>query len=134
MGGCTLIVICLVKVGKTTWGWFETIIALMVIACLVGWWQSGPRLATILSTTGVVLSGLPQIKDAYKSPFDMPLGIYIGYTVVNIISTIGGAGWTVEDRLYPFACAILCGLVVLVTCRKFLIHWNMVRIPGIRSY
>lgn len=134
VGGCTLIIICLLKARVMTWGRFETLMTFIVIACLIGWWQSGPRLATILSTAGMVAATLPQIRDAYRSPFDMPLKIYAGYTVVNMISTMGGAGWTVEDRLYPLTCTILCALVVLAACRKYLIMWDNVRIPSVRMF
>jgi hypothetical protein len=91
----------------------------MVIICLVGWKMSGPWLATILSTTGVVLAGFPQLKDAWKTPREMPLVIYVGYTIVNILSTMGGSSWTVEERLYPATCAVLCAVIVLVSLKKF---------------
>ena len=120
VAGCTLVVICMIKARTIAWTRFETICSLMVIACLVGWKMSGPWLATILSTTGVALATIPQIKDAYKEPAEMPLLIYIGYTFVNTLSTIGGNAWTVEERLYPATCAVLCTLIVLVSCRRFI--------------
>ncbi len=119
VAGCILIVICLVKTKIILWGRFENICCFMVVICLVGWMLSGPRLATILSTTGVVLAGLPQVKDAYKNPEEMPLFIYVGYTIVNTLSAMGGSGWTVEERLYPAACAVLCLVIVGCASRRF---------------
>jgi hypothetical protein len=118
--GCVLTVVCMLRARTAAWTKFETISTLMVVLCLVGWKMSGPWLATILSTTGMVLAGLPQIKDAYKRPVEMPLSIYLGCIFVSVLSTIGGSAWTVEERLYPAACVLLCGVIALTSCRKFL--------------
>jgi hypothetical protein len=41
--------------------------------------------------------------------------IYLGYTLANALSTLGGKAWVVEERLYPTACVALCATVVIVT-------------------
>jgi len=117
--GCALIVVCLVIKGYIEWTPFETKTTFLVVICLVGWYLSGPYLATILSTAGVVIAGFPQIKDTWKRPEHTPTWLYPSYTVVNIISTVGGSAWTVEERLYPLCCAIMCGIVAILSFRKF---------------
>ncbi|MEK7585119.1 MAG: hypothetical protein AAB455_01200 [Patescibacteria group bacterium] len=119
VAGCTLIIGCMVRAKNLAWTNFETVVSMMVLVCLIGWATSGPWLATILSTLGVFLAGLAQLKDAWRSPKEMPVLLYFGYFAVNVISMIGGKGWTVEERLYPGACAVLCGAITLASCRKF---------------
>lgn len=95
------------------------IVGLCLVAwCVIVWWYDNPWLATVLSTTGVVLGGLPQLRDSWRRPKESPWLIYIGYTFVNVMSTVGGKGWTVEERLYPGACTILCGIIVLASMRR----------------
>lgn len=119
VGGCVLVIASLIYVRTVSWTWFETAISIMVVACIIGWYYSGPRMATILSTTGVVLAGLPQLWDIYKKPKEAPFAIYVGFVMVNLLSTLGGKAWTVEERLYPFACLILCFVVMAFCARKF---------------
>lgn len=120
VGGCLLVIGSLIYVRTMKWTWFETLISVMVIVCIIGWWQSGPRMATILSTAGVVIAGLPQLWDSYTEPETQPFVIYWGFVLVNVLSTLGGKSWIVEERLYPASCAVLCFLVVLAISRKFI--------------
>ncbi len=116
--GCMIIISCILKARTFSWTIFETQVSVMVLLCIIGWFASGPWLATILSTTGVVLAGVPQLKDSWKNPAETPVREYLGFTFANVMSTIGGKAWTVEDRLYPFACTVLCGLIVFASLRK----------------
>jgi hypothetical protein len=117
--GCTMTILCMLKARLFNWTWFETITSFMVVVCIVGWKISGPRTATILSTAGVVLAGFPQVKDAMLHPEAMPFLVYLGFVIVNVLSTIGGKAWTVKDRLYPLACGGLCLLIALFSAQKF---------------
>lgn len=121
--GCTAVIVCILRSGNYSWTKVETRVSILVGLCLVAWcvivWgYNNPWLATVLSTTGVVLAGLPQLRDSWRKPEDSPWLIYIGYTFANVMSTIGGKGWTVEERLYPFACSVFCGIIVLVSLRR----------------
>jgi hypothetical protein len=122
VSGCILTVACLLYSGERRWTWFETTIFVMVIICLVGWYYSGSRTATILSTSGVALATLPLWKDAYLKPDMVPLGIYVGFSVANTLATIGGAAWTVEERLYPATCVVLTIVIVMLTAIRRYIH------------
>lgn len=101
------------------WTNFETFISILVIVCVVGWAMSGPRLATILSTTAVVIAGVPQFIDALRRPHQQPLLEYVGFTFANVLSIIGGKSWTIEERLYPTACTILCGSIAIASSKKY---------------
>jgi hypothetical protein len=121
--GCTIVIVCILKSGNYSWSRVETAVAILVTGCLAVWciivWGfESPRLATILSTAGVVISSLPQLRDSCRRPEESPLVIYAGYTFVNVLSTIGGKAWTVEERLYPVSCAVLCFAIVLASMRR----------------
>jgi hypothetical protein len=118
VAGCVLIILCILRTKTFKWTWFETFVSLLVVTCLVGWYYSGPRLATILSTTGVCLAGLPQIKDVWLGPNKKIAITYFGYTIVNGLSVAGGKVWTVEERLYPFCCMVMCIIVTVLSLRK----------------
>ncbi len=117
--GCTAIVLCLLRKGEWTWGLLETTSTAMVVVSLVAWYYSGPRNATIISTAGVALATIPQWKDAWKDPWVMPLDIYAGFTMANVLATVGGSAWTVGERLYPATCIVLCFVIFLLTLRRF---------------
>lgn len=117
--GCLIVVFSLLKVGIWEWDWVEWAILIMVAFCLVVWVRVGPRWATIVSTTGVVLAGLPQLRDVYLEPEDKPLLEYLGFTLAAVLGTLGGKSWTIEERLYPVACIGICGAVLLACLRRF---------------
>lgn len=115
VAGCIATILCILKMKTFSWGWFESLCATFVVLCAIAWAASGPYLAAIISTVGVVIAGLPQLKDAHLAPREMPLGPYVGFVIANTLSTYGGASWTVEERLYAGACTILCAVIVGVT-------------------
>ena len=122
VAGCTLVVTCILKSKNFgEWTIYETKVSILVFICALAWAISGPWMATIFSTTGVVIGGFPQVKDSWRDPRSSPLLIYIGFTLVNVLSTEGGKAWTVEERLYPGACSLLCGVVVAVSMRGMLL-------------
>lgn len=119
VSGCALIIGCILKAKTFSWTSFETKVSLLVLLSIIAWMVSGPYMATIFSTTGVVLAGIPQVKDSWMNPEKSPMFLYIGYTTANLLSTIGGKSWTVEERLYSFSCFLLCLVIVGATSRKY---------------
>ncbi len=116
--GGTIISCLLIYKGQFKWTLFETLVLLMVLICLVFWYLSGSRIATISSTIAVVLSGLPQFKESWQKP-DKPMGlIYLGYAVVNILFFFGGKSWTVKDRFYPGLMVPLCLAIAFASLRN----------------
>jgi hypothetical protein len=110
LGGIALTIVLLVK-GDWTWGKFETVIALMVLASLTVWKFSGPRNATIAVTAAVCIAGIPGFIEMLRQPQRAAGKVWAGFTVANILAFFGGAAMTVEERLVPAAFTALCALM-----------------------
>ncbi len=119
IAGCILIIICIIGSAKFTWGWVEIVCFALVVVSIVIWKLSSPAYATIISTTGVAIACYPQIKDAILRPKTAPADIYIGFVIVNALSTAAGKSWTIDERLYPGVCTVLCILIVGPASRKY---------------
>ena len=117
--GCMIVALAIIKSKNFLWTWWETFVACMALVCMGIWIISGSRDATIASTTAVIVAGFPLIKDCYKNPSENPFLLFSGFLIANALSTIGGANWSVEERLYPAACTVFTLLVVLLVARKF---------------
>lgn len=118
-GGSCLIIWCILRSGMFEWTKVETRVVQTVLVsttiwALFVWVYHNPYWATILTTFGVAVATIPQWKDAWKKPDQMPAMLYVGYTVVNILSTYGGATWSVEDRAYPATCLVLTIVITLI--------------------
>ena len=118
--GNIMVVCCIVKSGIFSWTWFDTFVACMAIACMVVWGISGAKIATIASTTAVLIAGVPFVIACYTNPWDNPFLTYIGFLVTNILGVMGGKDWSVEERLYPVSCAGFGLLALMLVARKFL--------------
>ena len=114
VGGLALAVVLLVQ-RSWTWGRFETVIALMVLASLAVWKFSGPRNATIAVTTAICLAGIPGFVDMLRNPQPPAGKLWAGFTVANLLAFFGGTAMTLEERLVPAAFTVLCALM-FVAC------------------
>ncbi|HEX3857218.1 MAG TPA: hypothetical protein VHY30_07980, partial [Verrucomicrobiae bacterium] len=114
VGGVFLSAVLLAQ-GGFTWGKFETVIALMVLASLAVWKFSGPRNATIAVTTAICIAGIPGIVVMARKPQRSAAKLWAGYTIANSLSLFGGAMWSVEERLAPAAFVAL-SVAMLVAC------------------
>jgi len=83
------------------WSRFETIILLLVIACLIVWKSSGPMVATIAATLGGCISGLPGLVTLWRNPNRRLGNIWAGYAVANGLAFLGGTAMTVAERFVP---------------------------------
>lgn len=90
------------------WGKFESLIAALAAICMVIWGLSGPKVATIMLTSAVVISTFPQFRDAWKEPAANPWKTWFGFAIANALSTAGGKEWSIEERFYTASCTILC--------------------------
>ncbi len=111
VGGVVLAAVLMAE-GSWSWGRFETVIALMVLASLAVWKISGPRNATIAVTTAVCLAGIPGFVDMLRNPQPSAAKLWAGFTVANLLAFFGGTAMTVEERLVPAAFTGLCALMV----------------------
>jgi hypothetical protein len=100
------------------WTKFETLVLFLVLVCLVFWWFSGSRTATILSSIAVVIAGMPQLKESLRGPDKVTGYIYLGFTAVNALFFFAGKSWTVEDRFYPALMVPLCTTIAVAALRK----------------
>jgi hypothetical protein len=119
IAGSIVISLCILQSAKFQWGAVEKICLALVIVSILLWTQAGPWYATIISTAGIAIATYPQLKDAILNPQTSPIEVYIGFTIVNALATAGGKAWTIEERLYPAVCTILCCLIVLFSLRKY---------------
>jgi hypothetical protein len=110
VGGVVLAVVLLAQ-GHWSWSWFETVIALMVLAGMVVWQFSGPRNATIAMTVAVCLAGVPGFVAMLRHPQPAAGKIWAGFTAANLLAFFGGTAMTVEERLVPAAFTGLCALM-----------------------
>lgn len=117
--GCALVIAAIIKVKSFTWTKVETFTAFLVFISMMVWWISGPVMATVASTAGVVIAGLPQTWDIWRKPEQSTLWVWAAYAFVNILSTIAGKDWSISERLYPGSCAVLTIVMVALTLRKF---------------
>ena len=117
IGGSVVTLLLLIK-QPFKWTWFETFVTFLVIICLIVWKLSGSKMATIASTLAVVISGFPQFLKSWQKPDKKTGCIYLGYTLANFLSFLGGQAWTIEERFYPGACVILCFSIALAALRR----------------
>jgi hypothetical protein len=111
-GGIVLALV-LLKQGNWSWGRFETVIALAVLASLAVWAFSGPRNATIAVTTAVCIAGIPGFVEMVRNPQPAAAKLWAGFTAANVLAFFGGTAMTVEERLVPAAFTVLCALMML---------------------
>ncbi|MEK7100929.1 MAG: hypothetical protein AAB921_02405 [Patescibacteria group bacterium] len=117
---CFGVLIAILRARTFSWSWRESVASAFVIISIVAWFFVSNELATILSTAGLTVASLPQLYDFWKKPQNMPLLTYAGFTAANGLSTIAGADWSIQERLYPASSMIVTIVFVLVGCRKWL--------------
>ena len=111
--GGTKVTFVLLYKGKFGWTAFDSIIAGLVIVCVVLWLTSGVRWALIMSVVAAVIAAIPFIMLSWKDPVHTPIVASSGFLLTNILSLIAAKAWTLEDRLYPGVNVIVCALLVI---------------------
>ena len=111
---CFGILIGILRTRTFSWGKLETLISVLVVISIGVWMLVGDREATIVSSVGVGLAGLPQLVDFWKKPVGAPLLEYIGFSIANGLSLYGGADWSISERFYSSVCLALTLSFVLV--------------------
>jgi hypothetical protein len=117
---CCAVLYAILRARTFTWGWRETATSFFVIASIIVWLFVSNEMATVVSTAGVVAAGLPQLYDIWKKPREAPVFAYVGFAVANMLSTLAGHDWSVQERLYGGACTILTIVLVIIGARKWL--------------
>lgn len=108
------IVLASLRARSAAFGRLEGFISCLVVICTVVWYFVGDREATIISSLSVALASVPLFIDSWRKPREAPLTEYIGFTIANGLSLIGGADWSVAERFYPAVCTATTAFFVLV--------------------
>ncbi len=112
VGATTTAIILLFK-GKCSWSGLDTLIAIMVIGCVILWMMSGPRWALILSIAAAVVAAIPFIAMTWQAPAQSPIIPSTGFFLANLFAFISAKAWTIEDRLYSGVNIVVCSLLVI---------------------
>ena len=118
--GGSVVTAALVYTKQFKWTGFESFILFLVIVCLVAWYTSGSKWATVASTLAVVISGAPQVRESWHKPDKTAGFIYLGYMVANFLSFCGGKSWSVEERFYAGCMVFLCATISTTSFRSVL--------------
>jgi hypothetical protein len=89
------------------------------VVSVIIWLLTTDAIATVASTSAMVIGGFPQLKDAWKKPREMPLAAYAAYAIANALCTAGGADWSIKERFYSAAATVFCAAIVALSARKF---------------
>ena len=116
--GGSVITIAIFCKGHAKWTWVEFATIVLVAICLVVWYLYGSKASIVASTVAVCLSAIPMFYDFYKKPDSSVGWLYTGFTTVNILSTLAGKKWSMEERFYPVCCTALCALLALVSFQR----------------
>ncbi len=111
--GATVTTLVLLIKGRYGWSGLDTVIAILVILCILLWLTNGPRWALILSVAAAVIAALPFIVMTWKSPANSPIIPNSGFLLANTLALISAKAWTLEDRLYAGVNVMVCLLLVV---------------------
>lgn len=117
IGDAFMTVLLLVK-GRLVWGRFENVILGLVIICLVGWKVGGNVTATVFTTLGICIAGIPGLVELWKTPQRNVGNLWAAYVVANGISFWGGKAMTIEERFAPGVFAGYSLLMFLASRRR----------------
>jgi len=117
LGSVSLAVVLLAQ-GRFAWGWLETLIALLVVVCLVIWKLGGPKTATVATTLAIVVAGLPGMKELWRAPQRFLAWVWAGYTVASLLALAGGTAWSIEERFAPAVFAVQTLALMLIGLRQ----------------
>ncbi len=116
IGDAFMAVLLLVK-GRFVWRGFETVILALVIGCLVGWKLGGSAAATVATTLGICIAGVPGLVELWKNPQRKVGHIWAAYVLANGLSFWGGKAMSLEERFAPGVFAAFSLLMFLASRR-----------------
>jgi hypothetical protein len=111
--GSTLTALVLLFKGKYQWTMMDTVIAILVLVCIILWKTRGTKWALILSVVASMVAGIPFVIMTWKNPMGSPIIPNLGFLATNIFSFAAAKAWTLEDRLYTGTSIILCLFLVV---------------------
>jgi len=101
--GCIAIAVVIIRHSTWTWKGIHTFIAAMVLTGAYSWLISGPVVATVILSCTVFIAGIPQIIDAYNTPFKNPVLPTVLQLMGAAVSASAGE-WNIIDKMFALAC------------------------------
>jgi hypothetical protein len=111
--GATATTFALLIKGCYGWSSFDTVIAVLVVACIVLWLTLGSKFALVMSIAASAIAFIPFIAITWKNPAMSPIIPNAGFLLSNILAFCSAKTWTIQDRLYSSVNIVLCTLLVL---------------------
>jgi hypothetical protein len=111
--GATATTIVLLYKGRYGWSWLDTLIAVLVVLCVVFWLTKGARWALVLSVVAAVIAGIPFVVMTWKSPANSPIIPNSSFLLANFLAFVSAKAWTLEDRLYSGVNVVVCSFLVI---------------------
>jgi hypothetical protein len=99
--GSAALALLLLARGQFAWGRMESIALVLVLGCLAGWKLGGARAATVATTTGIFLAGIPGVVELWRNPQRKVGNIWGWYVLANGLAFLGGTAMTVQERFAP---------------------------------
>lgn len=106
--------------GRGDWTWFEAMVTFLTLASMIIWYYTSDAMATIASTSAIMIAGIPQLKDAWEKPREMPLRVYLGYLVGSMLCVAGGADWSIKERFHSVAATLYGAAIITLAMRRFI--------------
>ena len=116
-GGIALTTLLLVK-GRFAWSRMDSVILALVLGCLIGWRLGGEKTATVATTLGICLAGIPGLVELWRNPQRKVGNIWGWYVLANGLSFLGGTAMTMEERFAPGVFAVFSLLMFVASRRR----------------
>ncbi len=111
--GATTTAITLIVKGRFGWSGFDTVIATMVVTCLILLRMSSNKTALAFAIAASAISFVPFVVLTWKFPAMSPVIPNTGFLLANILALVSAKNSTLEARLYPTSNTIICSLLVI---------------------
>lgn len=118
LGGLAVLACILTSDGRFVWGRFEMFIIALVVICMIIWRTAGNTMAVLASVTALFIASIPQMKDAWFKPKEIPTWIYFGYMVSNLLAALGGKEISIVEISYPASGLLACTIIWALSLRK----------------
>jgi hypothetical protein len=116
--GSSALTLLLLAKSRFVWGRTESATGVLVAGCLVGWKLGGARAATIATTLGICLAGVPGLVELWRNPQRKVGNIWGWYVLANLLAFLGGTAMTVEELFAPGVFAAFSLLMFLASRRR----------------
>jgi hypothetical protein len=117
IGGVAMTILLLAK-RKFAWTRLDTVIAALVVLCLIAWEISGARAAIVASTLATSIATIPGLVELWRNPQRIIGNLWGAYAFTNFLAFLGGTAMTIEERFTPAIFTMLSFLMFIAGRRK----------------